>query len=236
MTREQAQIIIAVSGGFYNQKIFSIVENKKFHEAISNIHQGYRSYQKNANGEYELLINNKLIFTDGNYEKPQIYRIIEIMTDNSQIAYGVKELIDDAESGIRSYSQSFALAQILYGKTDIWEYRAGDSSAIGWVTGRREGRTRKQIVRSYQQEQDRKRNDRSSKASKTINNTKSSSNGGGFSNAKKSYRVESEFTETAEDILNNASDEQANMIFTIFILTNLSQKRIIILCIRFTSL
>lgn len=48
---------------------------------ISEINQGSDAFEQNSDGEYMLPINNKIIFTDGDYDAPYIREIIEVMTD-----------------------------------------------------------------------------------------------------------------------------------------------------------
>lgn len=52
---------------------FSNEDNVKFYEKIGEIRAGKKgAFQKSSNGEFILEINNKLVYTNGNYNNPKI--------------------------------------------------------------------------------------------------------------------------------------------------------------------
>lgn len=132
----------------YDAEIFSREENKLFHEKISQIHQGSQAFEKNTKGEYMLPIENKIVFTDGDYNSPYITRIIEVMSDYATDFEDIRRRIYDAERGKSSYEKSALSVERYYGKKCVYEYRSNADSAYEWVTGRRKRGNRKSIVKN----------------------------------------------------------------------------------------
>lgn len=132
----------------YDAEIFSREENKLFHEKISQIHQGSQAFEKNTKGEYMLPIENKIVFTDGDYNSPYITRIIEVMSDYATDFEDIRRRIYDAERGKSSYEKSALSVERYYGKRSVYEYRSNADSAYEWVTRRRKRGNRKSIVKN----------------------------------------------------------------------------------------
>lgn len=137
----------------YEAELFSVVENKLFHQKISEINQGSNAFKKNADGEYMLSIENKIVFTDGNYNYPTITKVIELMSDAQTDIYDIRKVIFDVEKGESSYKESARTVQLLYGNRFVIQYNERDSRAYGWTDGQQKGRNRKAVIKHYQKMQ-----------------------------------------------------------------------------------
>lgn len=142
----------------YDAEIFSREENKLFHEKISQIHQGSQAFEKNTKGEYMLPIENKIVFTDGDYNSPYITRIIEVMSDYATDFEDIRSAIYDEERGKSSHKESALSVERYYGKRIAYEYTSNIGTANEWVTGRRKRGNRKSIVKNSGALQDGRRN------------------------------------------------------------------------------
>ena len=161
----------------YKAEIFSVTENKLFHEKISEINQGSQAFQKNSIDEYMLPIENKIVFTDGNYETPYISEIIEVLTDSQTEFEAIKERIFDVEKGKSSKQDAVRYVQNVYGKGCVITYTSGNDGVYGWEDGRRKGKTRRTVVRNYLNKYYGRGN------VNQINGTKADLNGSAFLNA-----------------------------------------------------
>lgn len=158
----------------YNAEIFSVTENILFHEKISEINQGSRAFQKTTNDEYMLQIENKIVFTDGNYEAPYISEIIEVLTDSQTEFEAIKERIFDVEKGKSSKQDAVRYVQNVYGKGCVITYTSGNDGVYEWEDGRRKGKTRRAVVKNYLNKHYGRRN------VSQINETKADLNGSAF--------------------------------------------------------
>ena len=147
----------------YKAKIFSQVENKLFHQKISEINQGSNAFVKNSTGEYMLPIENKIVFTDGNYDSPYISEILEVLTEYSTEFEDVKERIFNVEKGKSGKQETAQVITDFYGDGIVLSYRDGVIGVYAWETGRRKGSTRRTVISNYLRKQDRGRNDTESK-------------------------------------------------------------------------
>lgn len=161
----------------YKAEIFSVTENKLFHEKISEINQGSQAFQKNSIDEFMLPIENKIVFTDGNYETPYISEIIEVLTDSQTEFEAIKERIFDVEKGKSSKQDAVRYVQNVYGKGCVITYTSGNDGVYGWEDGRRKGKTRRTVVRNYLNKQYGRGNDNK------INEVKADLIGSAFLNA-----------------------------------------------------
>lgn len=144
----------------YKAEIFSQVENKLFHQMISEINQGSEAFEKNSAGEYMLPIENKIVFTDGNYDYPYIREIVEVMTDAATEFEDAKERIFNVEKGKSRKQESARFLQNFYGDGFIVSYRNGVVGVYAWENGKRKGRTRREVIGNYQRKQNGRGNDR----------------------------------------------------------------------------
>lgn len=171
----------------YKSEIFSVTENKLFHEKISEINQGSQAFEKNSRDEYMLPIGNKIIFTDGNYESPYIREIIEVLTEYQTEFEKIKERIFDVEKGESEKQDAVRTIKQVFGDEIVIAYRSGNNGVYGWQNGKRKGKTRRTVVRNYLNKQYRTGNDKQSQETQIneIAPTKeTSSKDGVFSNGK----------------------------------------------------
>lgn len=74
-----------------------------FHQKISELKNlGYKSFHQTKNGEYILSVNNKLIFTDGNFDAPSISRVIVVNAEYESIIEEVRDTVYEIEEGYGS--------------------------------------------------------------------------------------------------------------------------------------
>ena len=146
----------------YNAEIFSTKENKLFHDKISEINQGSEAFSKNSAGEYMLPIENKIVFTDGNYDSPYVREIVEVLTEYQTEFEDIKRCIYNVEKGESSKQDEARFVYLTYGKGRIITYKSGISGVYGWENGQRKGKTRRTVVGNYLKKQYRGRNGRTS--------------------------------------------------------------------------
>ncbi len=147
----------------YDAEIFSFRESNLFHKHISDINQGSKAFSQNSAGEYMIPIDNKIVFTDGNYDSPYVREIVEVLTESQTRFDDIRECIYSVEQG---RSDGYATAQILaktYPDESIVTYRDGISGVYGWQNGKRKGRTRSTVVKNHLYKQYGARNDRTSR-------------------------------------------------------------------------
>ena len=140
-------------------KDFSVEENKQFHEKISQINQGSEAFRQNLNGEYMLPIENKIVFTDGNYDAPNISEIVEVLTDSSTVFEDIRRVIFDVERGEQDVHSATRYVQNAFGYECVISYKSGNNGVYGWQDGKRKGTTRRAVIRNYLNQQHGRRND-----------------------------------------------------------------------------
>ncbi len=150
----------------YKTEIFSVTENKLFHEKISKINQGSQAFEKNFRGEYMLPIENKIIFTNGDYDYPYIREIIEVLTEYQTEFEEIRGRIFDVEKGKSSKQDAVQFCEQMYGKGNIVTYTSGNDGVYDWQNGKRKGKTRRTVVRNYLNKQYRTGNDKQIKKTK----------------------------------------------------------------------
>lgn len=143
----------------YKAEIFSVVENKLFHEKISEINQGSQAFQKNSIDEYMIPIGNKIVFTNGDYDSPYIREIIEVLTDSQTEFEAIKECIYRDEKGESGKQDALRYVQNVFGKGRVISYKSGNDGVYGWKDGKRKGKTRRTVVRNYLNKYYGRRND-----------------------------------------------------------------------------
>lgn len=139
-------------------QIFSVVENKLFHQKISEINQGSKAFEKNQSEEYMLTIENKIVFTDVDYDLPEITKIIEVVDEYATNFETIKELIYGVERGKTGHRDAVQTIENSFGKGYILQYESGSNVAYEWETGRRKGKNRREAVRNCLKQQQRGRN------------------------------------------------------------------------------
>lgn len=174
----------------YKAKIFSQVENKLFHQKISEINQGSDAFYKNSVGEYMLPIENKIVFTDGNYDSPYISEIVEVLTDYSTDFEKVKERIFNVERGKSDKENEGRIIRQMFGEGFVISYHSEVDGVYEWESGKRKGKTRRTVISNYLRKQDGGRNDTESKET-SIKFSDRDTLGNTLTEAQQSYFAES---------------------------------------------
>lgn len=111
-----------------------------FHEKIGEKKRGYY-FPKAADGNDIMTINNKLVYTNGNWGRPRIDRVIEIDVDgvsgierSTYISYMQEELIEYEKNGQEVFEDILEhgkarMEALCGGQVDIKEYYASNSRA-----------------------------------------------------------------------------------------------------------
>ena len=146
----------------YKAEIFSVAENKQFHQKISEINQGSQAFTQNSRGEYMLPIENKIIFTDGNYDSPYIREIVEVLTEYQTEFEEIRGRIFDVEEGKSTKQDEMQIIEQVLGNGNIISYTNRNNGVYDWQNGKRKGKTRRAVVRNYLNKQYGTRNDKQS--------------------------------------------------------------------------
>ena len=133
----------------YKAEIFSVTENKLFHEKISEINQGSQAFQKNSIDEYMIPIENKIIFTNGNYDSPYIREVIEVLTESQTEFEDIKRCVFSVEKGESSKQDAARIIRQMYGDGIVISYNSRNNGVYGWENRKRKGKTRQTVVRNY---------------------------------------------------------------------------------------
>ncbi len=137
----------------YEAELFSVVENKLFHQKISEINQGSKAFKKNADGEYMLPIENKIVFKNGDYGYPEITKIIEFMSESQTEISEARRVIYSVEKGESSFKASLRALENLFGQGFVYEYHSGDNRPYEWEGRIPKGRNRRAVINHYIQTQ-----------------------------------------------------------------------------------
>ena len=154
----------------YDAEIFSHEESKLFHQKISEINQGSEAFEKNADDEYMLPIGNKIIFTDGNYDRPYIDRVIEVLTESATNFEIIKEAIFDVEKrGGTGYREAVLFCKEMFGNEIAVQYKSQVSGAYGWTDRSYKRNNRRAVIADYIRKQNRKGNAGEGGENKSLN-------------------------------------------------------------------
>ena len=92
--------------------------------------RGYKNYSVSEDGEYIFNVENKLIYTDGDYDYPQISKVLTFNTNNQTEFEIVRRLLRDTENtGIR-LNESIEIINAVYGQEFIGTADFRDSSTF----------------------------------------------------------------------------------------------------------
>ena len=152
----------------YKAKIFSVTENTMFHQKINEINQGSKAFEQNADGEYMLPIENKIVFTDGYYGGPYIREIIEVMTDSATRFEFVKEVVFNVEKGRQGLREAARIVENTLGKGSVIRYNSRFDGAYEWTNGKRKGKNRRAVIERYQRLQNGRRNDTEGRGTESV--------------------------------------------------------------------
>lgn len=99
----------------------------RFYAMIGEMKAGKRyQFQRAANGDYILAINNKLVYTDGDWDNPSIVSTVEILLDDETDIDSMREVWYEYERGGFSYETAIAIGESVYQKE---VFRRSDSGA-----------------------------------------------------------------------------------------------------------
>ena len=142
----------------YDAEIFSHEKSKLFHQKISEINQGSKAFEKNADDEYMLPIGNKIVFTDGNYDNPYVNRVIEVLTDSATRFEDIKELIYDVEKGRQDLREAAQLMRQIQGDEYAVQYANRVNKVYGWTDRIYKRKNRRAVIADYIRKQNGKGN------------------------------------------------------------------------------
>ncbi len=99
-----------------------------FYREIAKInHRGSRNYQMSFDGEYIFDIENKLIYTDGNYSYPTITKVISFDSEYENDILLAKELILNEEGTQSGIDDAIEVIEMLYGQGFVLQTNFEDS-------------------------------------------------------------------------------------------------------------
>ncbi len=135
--------------------LFSVEENMIFNSMIASIKQGGKTFLRNIDGDYMLPINNKIVFTDGDFNFPIVSRVIEVMTDYATKFEDIRSVLFDVEEGRSNLQDATQYVRDFAGEKCAYEYKSNVDGAYEWTTGRRERKNRRGLVEDYIKSQNR---------------------------------------------------------------------------------
>ena len=108
-----------------------------FYNELGNLKRGFNNYQTTVYGDYIFEIENKLIYTDGNYEYPEISKVITFNTKYENEMIFAKELIYDAEENQSSLEVATSIIESIKGQGFVTISDIGSSKANARQNGNR---------------------------------------------------------------------------------------------------
>lgn len=109
----------------------SMSEWRRVQSAVADYTKRNYHYEKSANGDIIIPINNKLIYTDANYESPGISKIIEIRSDVENEIDEARSWIYGAEKGEYSLADAYEVIESITGHEVVNEYNQKSSEFAG---------------------------------------------------------------------------------------------------------
>lgn len=130
--------------------ILSVNDQKLFHQKVSELRNlGYRSFQKSHDGEYIFAINNKLVYTDANFDAPGISKIIAVKSEFANDFELVKEYIYDYEKGESGYEETSGIIEAIFSKEGVVTYIRLNGNTYAEQTGIGEGENSRSFDGDY---------------------------------------------------------------------------------------
>lgn len=108
-------------------------------EAVSNYNNLNHSYEKSSDGDIIIPVNNKLVYTDGDYDSPGINKVIEFDSDTETEIDEARRLIYGAEKGKYTLTDAYEVIEAFTRDGFINEYSEKGSKS-GKRYDRRTGR------------------------------------------------------------------------------------------------
>ena len=128
-------------------------EVSAFYEKISETKNNkYHNYIKVADGQLIYEINDKLVYTDGDYDYPHISKVVTFNTNDKNIIEYGKECVYDGEKYGFSLEDSLEIGSIVYGKEIATITSFGDSETYGRQNGNGEGADSTETYRRSQKD------------------------------------------------------------------------------------
>lgn len=97
-----------------------------------------------------LPIENKIIFTDGDYEAPYISKVIEVMTNSATRFELAKEVIFNVETGRQGLREAARIVENTLGEGSVIYYNSQLDGAYEWTNRKRKGKNRRAVIERYQ--------------------------------------------------------------------------------------
>ncbi|MBO4897774.1 MAG: hypothetical protein J5590_05705 [Clostridia bacterium] len=137
---EQPRVMWTVEEGLLDNN-----EVAAFYSKLSELKNNkYQTFQRSQDGEYIFEvgkdgINNKLVYTDGAYDYPEITKVISIDCDNNTLLSEFKEWIYDAERSAQPIQVPLSVIEAVQGKGTVSTSGFEDSRAFDRQIRGREG-------------------------------------------------------------------------------------------------
>ena len=154
----------------------------RFKSAVANYTKLNHHYEKSSNGDIIIPIDNKLVYTDADYDSPGISRVIEFDSDIETEIDEARGWIYEAEKGKFTLSDAYEIIETITGNEFISEYTQKSSeSAEKYDRRTSRGKSQSDSYHSGFMQ------DRIGRANEIINrvNNEASSEGDAFSNTQK---------------------------------------------------
>ncbi len=152
----------------YKAEIFSVEENMMFQQMLSEIKQGSKAFVQTDDGEYIIPIENKIVFTNGDFDTPYISRIVEVVVETQTRFDRAKEIIYDVETGRQGIREAGQIIKNVFGDGAVLQYKSGVDGVYGWADRKKKGRNRRTAINNYINQQYRKRNASKSGSNQSI--------------------------------------------------------------------
>ena len=123
------------------ENVMSRNEVSAFYEKVSEMkNQKWHNYKMSKDGEYIFEIENKLVYFDGDYDYPEITKVIEFNTNNENLLHYGRGLVYDCEEFGYSVEDAIQIAEITLGEGNIYQSNFEDSRAFKREISRRAGK------------------------------------------------------------------------------------------------
>ncbi len=119
--------------------VLSNKEVRQFYSEIQNLANGSEKYTITSEGDYVIEVDNKLVYTDGDFDYPTISKVVTFNVKNQTEFYDVKEFYDDISSATESEELSQSIIEDVYGEGIISRRNFSESQAYARQRGRGKG-------------------------------------------------------------------------------------------------
>lgn len=173
----------------FNKRIFSKAEIANFEQQASNLSRNKDKFEsiKTPYGDYMLIVENKIVYTDGDEDNPYISEILEVATQyGKDVEWLRKVLIENAKRLQSSNGIHGSAYRDFIREKFVIRYRAGDSRPSDLKTGKGLGSNRETALQNCIRKQYRAGNIAENQGNELIRfyEERSTENGGALSDAK----------------------------------------------------